>query len=156
MLLKNCSIFMDSHKMTLPSLSRDFKVNYKGFTNAIKVEIKSKNNFYFRFSACNIPIDMVYLLCVMEQLVARRAHNPKVRGSSPLNATTTLSGRELNLQNLLWLFCATGHQYLHQKIYSEPLTLTVLGCTFRSPGPKFFYMASLQQLYRVAKRKVDE
>jgi hypothetical protein len=31
---------------------------------------------------------VVYLLCGLAQLVARRAHNPEVTGSSPVSATT--------------------------------------------------------------------
>ena len=57
----------------------------------------------------------------MEQLVARRAHNPKVVGSSPAPATTSL---EDNTSRLFLLFKKMGqNNYFYSQRFFGPFIL---------------------------------
>ena len=52
----------------------------------------TKRHFYSIITSCQPMVYGVTKHRGMEQLVARRAHNPKVRGSSPLPATNARCG----------------------------------------------------------------
>ena len=60
----------------------------------------------------------------VEQLVARRAHNPEVTGSSPVSATTP-KGKSLQVNDLRGFFYVPYTESLTELHFEEKLSITL-------------------------------